>query len=139
MHKGTALLFIAIAFLISLSPTSAAATRLEDFTWQYRVVLIDSDKDQQAILDYLERFEPEIKDRDLVWFLLSGESTTSNFTGHSIDDIRLDKQNLQCKQPVVLIGKDGGVKGCYQTFDLNQIFALIDTMPMRQREMHDAD
>ncbi|WP_202405758.1 MULTISPECIES: DUF4174 domain-containing protein [Halomonadaceae] len=36
---------------------------------------------------------------------------------------------------VVLIGKDGGVKQRSRGLDVAGIFSLIDTMPMRQREM----
>lgn len=34
-----------------------------------------------------------------------------------------------------LIGKDGGLKSCEPDLDLPSIFARIDAMPMRRREM----
>ena len=40
---------------------------------------------------------------------------------------------------VILIGKDGGEKGRWsQLVDPDEVFALIDAMPMRQREAGDA-
>mgnify|MGYP000181591071 CR=1 FL=1 len=41
---------------------------------------------------------------------------------------------------VVLVGKDGGVKlVAHRDADLQSIFNLIDSMPMRQQEMRDAN
>ena len=40
---------------------------------------------------------------------------------------------------VVLVGKDGLEKGRWnRPVDVDEIFALIDTMPMRQREMRES-
>ena len=38
----------------------------------------------------------------------------------------------------VLIGKDGGVKSRGETLDLDSMFDLIDSMPMRRAEMNQA-
>ena len=38
---------------------------------------------------------------------------------------------------LLLLGKDGGVKLRSSTASLEDIFSLIDTMPMRKREMRD--
>ena len=40
---------------------------------------------------------------------------------------------------LLLIGKDGGVKKRTSTVSLEEVFSLIDTMPMRRREMRDDD
>ena len=48
------------------------------------------------------------------------------------DDDYYDDDDLQ---KIILIGKDGGTKMEKTEFDLNYIFNLIDSMPMRQREM----
>ena len=38
---------------------------------------------------------------------------------------------------LLLLGKDGGVKLRSSTASLEDVFSLIDTMPMRRREMRD--
>lgn len=35
----------------------------------------------------------------------------------------------------MIIGRDGGVKARYESLDLDAVFAVIDTMPMRIQEM----
>jgi hypothetical protein len=40
---------------------------------------------------------------------------------------------------VFLIGKDGGLKASARELDLPALFALIDTMPIRRREMDVSD
>ncbi|MFP3977526.1 MULTISPECIES: DUF4174 domain-containing protein [Marinobacter] len=36
---------------------------------------------------------------------------------------------------MLLIGKDGGIKSCESSLNLNAVFRRIDAMPMRIREM----
>ena len=40
---------------------------------------------------------------------------------------------------VTLIGKDGGVKYRISHLDLQQVFNIIDSMPMRAREMRERE
>ncbi len=130
--RSTVLFFMAL--MAALSPTGFAANNLNDLVWQYRVLLIESTAPRQQIFDYLQRFEAEIEDRDIAWFIIEGEQISSSLSAGHWTAIKKDKQNLHCKQPVVLIGKDGGVKACEQVLEINTLFTLIDTMPMRQRE-----
>lgn len=128
-----AVLFL-MTLMAALSPTGSAANNVNDLVWQYRVLLIEPTAPHQPVFDYLQRFEAEIKDRDIAWFILEGEQISSNLGAGHWTAIKQDKQNLQCKRPVVLIGKDGGVKACEQVLEINTLFTLIDAMPMRQRE-----
>lgn len=86
--------------------------------------------------------EREIVDRDLLVFhiLERGESR--------LGDISIDRQSAALLRDrfsakpgeftIVLIGKDGGEKLRRGTdVDIAEIFSLIDSMPMRQREMRE--
>ena len=83
---------------------------------------------------------PEVADRDLIVFevLESGQSRMNmeNLEPQSTDFLRKRFDVNQGQFNVILVGKDGGVKLNRQDkIDLQNIFALIDAMPMRQEEM----
>jgi len=91
-----------------------------------------------------KRHEREIVERDLQVFVLVNEGTST--LGDSILDQRTARELRRCLEAtasdtvLILVGKDGGVK--YRggaTTELRQILDLIDTMPMRQREVNERD
>ena len=49
----------------------------------------------------------------------------------SVENISLSSSEFR----LILIGKDGGIKLNSRKISLEEIFSLIDTMPMRQEEM----
>lgn len=123
-----ALLGIVLLFTIE----SASADLLKDYLWTNRVLITFSDKvDSPERLDLLRqitRQSCEYRKRDLVHIDLIYGS--------------IDYQTLSQKFSVsprefklVLIGKDGKLKLYTNTVVLDDIFALIDTMPIRKKEM----
>lgn len=96
----------------------------------------------QPFKEQLQIRTQEIRDRDLVTFHLfeSGEGWLADRPLPKEQVLSLRKQfsikSGQCT--VILIGKDGEVK-LRETLpvDLSDIFAIIDAMPMRQREMRE--
>ncbi len=93
-------------------------------------------------MEKLQGQEDEITDRDLIIFSIfeSGESRLrdSSIDQHSAASLR-NRFSIQPGQfIVVLVGKGGGEKLRRKSeVELKEIFSLIDSMPMRQREMRE--
>ncbi|MEJ2384391.1 MAG: DUF4174 domain-containing protein [Xanthomonadales bacterium] len=122
----------------------AADTPLNDLDalrWSHRVILVFAPGPQASrAAANLGDFAAGIEERDIVWFVLDGDSLRSNYRGTLGDT--LPEQLLEryfsprpAGTSVVLIGKDGGVKSRSADLDLEATFGLIDRMPMRRREM----
>jgi monofunctional biosynthetic peptidoglycan transglycosylase len=117
---------------------------LEQYRWKKRAIVVSagaSDDPQLVELqDALAESEPDFDDRDLVLVTLlsTGESTAGDrvLTG---DEVAAARETLGiATEPFALrlIGKDGTVKLSRDSAgSLDEIYALIDTMPMRRREM----
>ena len=84
--------------------------------------------------------QAEVKDRDLVVFEVLERNPSR------MDSAPLDRQAADSirdrfgvppnKFSLILVGKDGGIKlKRHDQADLEEIFKLIDSMPMRQNEM----
>ena len=114
---------------------------LDQLTWSNRLILVfcnGNNCDQHQ--SHLQQVDVEIEDRHIVWFLVTDEAVRSNYRGHVSPSLhtQLNQQWLSTKQSrpqVILIGKDGGSKLRANELDLNEIFAVIDQMPMRRYEM----
>ena len=122
----------------------AADTPLNDLDalrWSHRVILVFAPGPQASrAAANLGDFAAGIEDRDIVWFVLDGDTLRSNYHGTLGDT--LPEQLLEryfsprpAGTSVVLIGKDRGVKSRSADLDLEATFGLIDRMPMRRREM----
>jgi hypothetical protein len=120
---------------------SATLVTLDDLKWNNRIIVtFSNDKNIiKGIFQELKDNEPEINDRDIIFFLFDPDRTITN----SKEQLSLQDQGILIHQyyhhddqlKVILIGKDGGVKLETDSFDLQNIFQIIDAMPMRQREM----
>jgi len=84
--------------------------------------------------------QSEAAERDLVVFEIF-ESAASSMNDEAIDSetARLLREKFGIRRAefaVILIGKDGGIKlDRKEHTKLDDIFSLIDAMPMRQEEM----
>jgi hypothetical protein len=88
----------------------------------------------------LEEIEPEISERDIVWFVLGVNQLHTNYNEKLSDEVRkqiIDRyfSPLPAETVVLLIGKDGTLKSRSSDLDLEAMFGLIDQMPMRRAEM----
>lgn len=125
------------------SPT-AAADELADYRWERRPLLLftptDTDPRLAETLRRIETTRCDFVGRDMV----VGQVVTdgrSAFDGRAIDAD--ESQRLRDRYAigdnafsVLLIGKDGGEKlRVNEVPDLQAIYAVIDGMPMRSREM----
>jgi len=127
-----------------LMVTPALGHDLASYRWKNRILLIfsptDSNSDFEAFNQSLARELSEVKLRDLI--LLRVFETAPSF----IEDKPLSPEDAEKLRDrfrvrsghltVILIGKDGGVKMISEDqVELQEIFNLIDSMPMRQQEM----
>lgn len=121
----------AIACLLFLAPILAQTQHIKNYRWKNRViVLVDNNRNSEALqeqLTVLNRYKTDLTDRDMIVFTPSGEVAPKILKELSV------APNFQ---GILLIGKDGGVK-FQERFPVRPetLFALVDTMPMRQAEM----
>lgn len=142
MHMTTTL-FLHIS-LVMLGLSLQQSNPLNEYQWQNRLILVfndlDSEVQAQMQLDKFTGQTPELQDRDLLIFRID-DSQVSDGLDSKVTDIEaasLRKSfNIDIEEFVVLlIGKDGGVKlRSEEVVSSQELFALIDGMPMRRSEI----
>lgn len=129
--------FIALLVLM-LQFNGMSAQELTEFKWKKRILLIiDSNNDLPARNIQVSKFvarNDEMKERDLDLFVCTGkEVLDKDGLKTNIDPAKISYGEFQ---GVILIGKDGGVKLRKKFIvEPNEVFDLIDQMPMRRAEM----
>ncbi|MGI9366185.1 MAG: DUF4174 domain-containing protein [Rhizobiaceae bacterium] len=124
-----------------------AADTLESLKWEKRPILLFAKSRSFAQLgkqlDLLRDYRPDLQERDIVVLSTTGNQETSSAIGYvSIDrgTARLLRRRFAPDMKgltVILIGKDGGEKGRWTSVvEPQEIFDLIDSMPMRQQEIN---
>ena len=117
---------------------------LSQFHWKNRLLFLFAPNRSHPIFNTLHKSfaaqKEAVEDRDLVIFevLESGPSimNTDILDSQTAQYLRKKLDVPRGEFTVVLIGKDGGIKLKRQgKIKLEDIFALIDSMPMRQEEM----
>ena len=129
---------------ISSRDAQAQSLDLSEFQWKNRLLFLFAPNRNHPMFDALHTSlavrQSEAIDRDLVIFEIL-ESSPSRMNNESIDSetarlLRVKFGILRDDFTVILIGKDGGIKlNRKKQTQLDDIFALIDSMPMRQEEM----
>ena len=142
--RRLAFVLIVLAASTTFGCATAVAAELGDYRWERRPLLVFAPTvGDPRVIETLSRIEASRRDfvgRDMVLGLVMAE-----------DDSTLDGQVIDADEPqrlrdqyaiaengfvVVLIGKDGGEKWRVDEVpDLQAIYAVIDGMPMRSREM----
>lgn len=137
--------FVLLSLLFSTHMARSSESPLEPFRWEQRIILVSAPQaESESLLARLKAAEAEINERDIHWFVFTTESSATNYQSGLPADFRADVMGRYFKDAggatqVRLIGKDGGVKLREETLNIDRIFALIDTMPMRQAEMRRKD
>ncbi len=129
-------LFYVLIFLFMSS--TLEGQDLNDFRWKNRLLLLmESEGDlvnTKEQLALLSTFEEDIKARELVILVFDGEVIRDK----DLKVTAINPEGIPYKdfQGVLLFGKDGGIK-LKEPFTVAPIliFDLIDSMPMRQREI----
>jgi hypothetical protein len=137
--KTAFLCIVLMVFFMDIDPIT-----LEELKWKNRVLLFFQAGDEGGGVewDMSDSLKKEFTERDLVYFII-GDSVSSN-TPYTFTQAYKEKimrlYALGSKSTCyVLIGKDGGSKLRKEANqpDWEELFATIDAMPMRQREMRD--
>ena len=126
--------------------STVAADTLESLKWEKRPILLFAKSRSFAQLgkqlDLLRDYRPDLQERDIVVLSTTGNQETSAAIGYvSIDrgTARLLRRRFEPDMKgltVILIGKDGGEKGRWTSVvEPQEIFDLIDSMPMREQEV----
>jgi Domain of unknown function (DUF4174) len=116
---------------------------LENYQWRNRLILVfapaPEDELYQQQLEHLSN-ENELLERDLIVSHIfadqggfTGKRRLSEEESETLREMfKVDKKTFA----VVLIGKDGTEKQCWQEpVKSAELYSLIDAMPMRQEEM----
>jgi hypothetical protein len=121
------------------------AADLSRYRWRHRLLLIFSPASQtpafQELGRELQQLREGVADRDLIVFSLLGDGPSrageAVLNRQEAETLRRQFRVKDDEFRVVLIGKDGMVKLSEPAVQLSDIFALIDSMPMRQQEMQE--
>lgn len=118
-------------------PGQSALQDLSELTWENRIILIFSANEDSNDEQLFAKYDEQIKDRDVIWFILKDKQVITNYPKKlSTQFIDRTKRNFSNEtNNVLLIGKDGDIKLRANQLNLNFIFEKIDSMPMRQQEV----
>ena len=144
--------FVLIFFILVSStvwtPTKTLSMDLTQFQWKNRLLFIFAEDDSHPLFKDLQRqivaHKAEVEDRDLIVFEVPAQSparmNTNQISRKDADSIRNHFAISSDTFSLILVGKDGGVKlKLHEYASLEEVFELIDSMPMRQREMRQKD
>lgn len=124
----------------------AASFDMKEFRWKNRVVVLFAPNavhpDAAAILQGMEQYPSEFLDRDMVLVTAfeTGRGSTAGkpLAPAAVSALRKEYGVATGAFRLLLIGKDGGIKlDRTDSVSVSELFALIDTMPMRRREMRE--
>ncbi|MDG4667193.1 DUF4174 domain-containing protein [Mycobacterium sp. 236(2023)] len=142
--RGLALIIVVLLVGAWFGSGAASAAELGDYRWERRPLLVfaPTERDPQLVetVRRIEASRCEFASRDMVVGLVVTEGSSA-LDGQVIDAAQSQRLRDQFAIDddaftVLLIGKDGGEKRRVSDVpDLQAIYALIDGMPMRSREM----
>jgi hypothetical protein len=140
----TAMMLLMAVLVFSSRAAQSHSLDLSEFQWKNRLLILFAPNRNHPLFDAFRKSlaanRSEAADRDLVIFeILESDVSSMNNEPINSDTPRLLRETFDA-QPgaftVILIGKDGGVKLKRRDHaDLEEIFDLIDSMPMRREEM----
>jgi hypothetical protein len=128
---------------LTVAASSSVAEAMSEFAWEKRQILLFApDAQNQNYQDFLATAKEQqaaLDERRLqVWHILSGQPVKLDETRYadlSAEDFQTEYAVAADEFSVILIGYDQGEKLRQDTVDLERLFAEIDQMPMRVREM----
>lgn len=136
--------FLLLISLILAHTSQATESSLEKYRGQNRPLLVFAPDEQhpayQQTLEAVNDNRSGFIDRDMILisvFADAGMADDKPLSGSAAQSLYQRHEIEPGEFRILLIGKDGGVKlRSAETADMDEIFRLIDGMPMRQREMH---
>ena len=144
LHLLNVLIAIKVGMMIMIS--LALGADLAAYRWKNRLLLVFSPtRSNSAFARFNQDLSSralDVEDRDLIVFRIhEGGPSQRGEDPLSTEDAEELRRRFGVRPgvfTVILIGKDGGVKMVREDqAGLQEIFDLIDSMPMRQREMRE--
>ncbi|MFP4088991.1 MAG: DUF4174 domain-containing protein [Cyclobacteriaceae bacterium] len=134
-----------MTFIMSKSAFSQELAVPGDYHWQNRILLVFASPDENKFEKQLQIFSAEeagLQERELVIFKIRDRQvihpTGKTFGKVSARQLREQYEVKREEFAVVLIGKDGSQKlKQEEILETDKLFAIIDAMPMRRREMRE--
>jgi hypothetical protein len=113
---------------------------LEELRWKNRIILvfINEDTDSEVIREVFKEHADEIDDRDIRFFIIGANITTNGkeiLAKKYVNELKAKYDVPDEGMTVILIGKDGGEKYRKDRLDLEEVYRVIDVMPMRMQEI----
>jgi len=135
---------LAVLFVFAGQEALPMDVDLEPFKWKNRLLFVFAPERSDPLFDSLQREilarKQEVDNRDLLIFEVL-ELGASKIEGAPLEPQAAASLRKRFDIPpkasaVILVGKDGGIKlRRMDPVGLDDIFSLIDSMPMRQDEM----
>jgi len=142
-----ALTFTFLGFHLGVAMSQTQPLNLDDYRWQNRIIMLFAPSaehpDFTLQLKELAQYKTEVEERDLKVFKVF--ETTGSLDEHALSEeeirfLRAQHDAVPQAFTFILVGKDGGVKRrSNSVVAAADLFAQIDSMPMRQREMREGD
>ncbi|MGJ8644097.1 MAG: DUF4174 domain-containing protein [Luteolibacter sp.] len=110
--------------------------KIADFQWEKRLLVVSGA--DEGFLVSVEKEKAGLEDRDMRIFVLAGEEQFA--VGKELRAEFVKRLSVsEGDEKVWLIGKDGNtvLQWELEEFTFEKVFASIDGMPMRQREMRE--
>ncbi|MEM8661855.1 MAG: DUF4174 domain-containing protein [Pseudomonadota bacterium] len=126
-----------LVFAVAQNTNAKSLKDVKQLKWQNRVLILWSQDIDGTYTDVTTEHMAALKDRDLIVFVIDETNLRTNFEGELTDSFRtsLRERYPREKANFFLLGKDGGLKRYGQEFNARETFAVIDSMPMRMREL----
>ena len=142
--RSFAVIFFILIALTAWTPRETLSMDLTKFQWKNRLLfLFAEDANDPFFKDLQSQImaqKAEVDDRDLIVFELPAKGP-ARMGAKPLDQQQADSLRNHFGIPndtfsLILVGKDGGIKlKRRDQVDLREVFGLIDSVPMRQREM----
>lgn len=144
---GTVAAMLFLACGLGTSAADEEGHGMQNFVWKNRpVVVVAPAADDPLLTDQVARLSsraPALAERDMVVITVADSDVRVDgkpASGIYADALRARFGIMRGERAVLLIGKDGGVKLRRDTSVApEELFALIDSMPMRRREMRESE
>jgi len=143
MRRCVVIFFILIGLTVWV-PKEILSMDLTQFQWKNRLLFIFAKDVNNPLFKELQSQiaaqKADLEDRDLIVFEVPAQGparmNTNPLDRKEANSIRNHFAVPSDTFSLILIGKDGGIKlKRSDQVDLSEVFGLIDSMPMRQREM----
>ncbi|GAB3011101.1 DUF4174 domain-containing protein [Bowmanella dokdonensis] len=130
-------IFTLLTMSLVCNPAFASQLGSLDELQQHRLLLLKAVAGQEHDVSGLRDARDKFAQRDLYWFVIQNEQIVTNYPAPLTPEFGehlVTRYFRDHNHSLVLIGKDGLVKQQAADLDIDQILAVIDSMPVRRME-----